>query len=49
MYQITSNLVHNTELIKVSLTRSAKKAIKGAIGSDGKPITPDHPEYLILH
>ena len=34
----------NTELIKVA-SRSAKKAIKGAIGSDGKPITPDHPEY----
>ena len=34
----------NTELIKVA-SRAAKKAIKGAIGSDGKPITPDHPEY----
>jgi len=34
----------NTELIKVA-SRAAKKAIKGAIGSDGKKITPDHPEY----
>jgi hypothetical protein len=25
--------------------RAAKKAIKGAIGSDGEPITPGHPEY----
>ena len=34
-----------TELIK-SANRAAKKAIKSAIGSDGKPITADHPEYL---
>jgi len=33
-----------TELLK-SAARAAKKAIKGAIGSDGKSITPDHPEY----
>jgi hypothetical protein len=32
------------ELLK-SASRAAKKAIKGAIGSDGKKITPDHPEY----
>ena len=34
----------NTELIKVA-SRAAKKAIKGATDKDGKPITPDHPEY----
>ena len=34
----------NTELLKTA-SRAAKKAIKGAVGSDGKPVTPDHPEY----
>ncbi len=27
------------------LLEQPKKAIKGAVGSDGKPVTPDHPEY----
>ena len=34
----------NTELLKTA-SRAAKKAIKGAVGSDNKPVTPDHPEY----
>jgi hypothetical protein len=34
----------NTELLKTA-SRAAKKAIKGATDKDGKPITPDHPEY----
>ena len=34
-----------TELIK-SAKSAARKAIKSAVGSDGKLITPDHPEYL---
>jgi membrane-associated HD superfamily phosphohydrolase len=32
------------ELLK-SANRAAKKAIKGATDKDGKPITPDHPDY----
>ena len=33
-----------TELLKAA-SRAAKKAIKGVKDSDGKPITPDHPDY----